>query len=64
MVRGSGAGAADSGLITSRVKPMTSKLIFTAYLLYAQHYRDSVENMPASLVVVTLEKALNGIAPS
>ena len=27
----------DSGLIPSRVKPMTLKLVFTAFLLDAQH---------------------------
>ena len=29
--------AVDSGLISSRVKPMTLKLVFTASLLDAQH---------------------------
>ena len=37
MVRASASAAADSGLITSRVKPMTLKLVFTALLLDAQH---------------------------
>ena len=40
---------------------MTFKLIFTASLLDAQHLRDSVENKPASLLVVPLGKALSGI---
>ena len=53
--------AVDSGLISSRVKPMTLKLVFTASLLDAQ---DSVENKPASLLVVPLGKALSGIPPS
>ena len=39
----------DSGLIPSRVKPMTFKLVFTASLLDAR--RKSVENLPASLLV-------------
>ena len=56
--------AVDSGLIPSRVKLMTLKLLFTASLLNAQHERDSVENKPASLFVVPLGKALNGIPPS
>ena len=38
------------------VKPMTLKLVFPASLLSTQHGRDSVENKPASLVVVTLGK--------
>ena len=43
---------------------MTLKLIFTAFLLDAQHQRDTMENKPASLLVVPLGKALNGIPPS
>ena len=43
---------------------MTLKLVFTASLLDAQHERDSVENKPASLLVVPLGKALSGILPS
>ena len=37
VVRASASGAVDSGLIPSRVKPMTLKLVFTATLLDAQH---------------------------
>ena len=33
-------------------------MVFTASLLGAQHKRDSVENKPASLLVVSLGKAL------
>ena len=43
---------------------MTLKLVFTASLLDAQHLRYSVENKPASLLVVPLGKAFNGISPS
>ena len=64
VVRVSATRAVDSGLIPSRVKSMTLKLLFTASLLNAQHERDSVENKPASLLVVPLGKALNGIPPS
>ena len=66
MVRTSASGAiiVDLGLIPSRVKPMTVKLVFTASLLDVQHYRDSVENKPTSLLVVPLGKALSGIPPS
>ena len=59
MVRAFGSGALDAGLIPSRVKTKTLKLLFTAFLLDAQHYRDSVGNKPASLLVVPLGKALN-----
>ena len=39
-------------------------MVFTASLLGAQHIRDSVENKPASLLVVSSGKALNGMPPS
>ena len=49
----------------SRVIPKDFKKgIFTASLLGAQHKKgDSVENKPASLLVVSLGKALNGMPP-
>ena len=37
MVRASASGAVNLGLIPSRVKLMTFKLVFTASLLDAQH---------------------------
>ena len=40
------------------------KSVFTASLLDATHLRDSVENKPASLLVVPLGKALSGNPPS
>ena len=39
-------------------------MVFTASLLGAPHIRDSVENKPASLLVVSFGKALNGMPPS
>ena len=39
-------------------------MVFIASLLGAQHIRDSVENKPASLLVVFLDKGLNGMPPS
>ena len=63
MVRASTVRAVDSGLIPSRVKPMTLKLVFTASLLDAPYEKDSVENKPASLLV-PLGKALSEIPPS
>ena len=39
-------------------------MVFTASLLGAQHIRDSVENKPASFLVVSLGKALNGMPQS
>ena len=38
--------------------------MFIASLLGTEHEKDSVENMPASLVVLSLDKTLNGISPS
>ena len=64
VVRASASEAVVLGLIQNRVKSMTVQLIFTAFLLDAQHYRDSVENKPTSLLVVPLGKALSGIPPS
>ena len=40
------------------------KMLFTASLLGAQQNRDSVENKPASLLVASLSKTLNGVPPS
>ena len=39
-------------------------MVFTASVLGAQHIRNSVENKPASLLVVSLDKALNGMPRS
>ena len=39
-------------------------MVFTTSLLGAQYIRDSVENKPASLLVESLGKALNGMPPS
>ena len=57
--RVSASVAVDSGLIRSLVKPMSMKLVFTSSLLDAQHM-GRVENKPASLLVVSLERALKG----
>ena len=64
VARASALGTVHLGLIPSRVKPMTLKLVFTASLPDAQHLRDSVENKPVSLLVVSLGEALSGIPPS
>ena len=57
MIRASASGAVDLGLIPGRVKPMTIKMVFTASLLDAQHYTDSVENKPASLLGLKMHLA-------
>ena len=49
--------------VPSQVKPMTVKLLLTASLLDVQHYGDSAENKPVSLLVVPLGKALSRIFP-
>ena len=41
------------------------KMVFTVFLRGSQHKkRDSVDNMPASLLVVSLGKVFNGMPPS
>ena len=42
----------------------SNKSVRCSSLLGAQHLRDSVENKPASLLVVSLGKALKGTPPS
>ena len=39
-------------------------MISTAFLLDAQNIMNSEENKPASLLVVFLDKTLNGMSPS
>ena len=63
-LQASTSGAVDSGLIPSSVKPTTVKLVFTASLIDAQNQKESVENKPASLLVIMLGKALSAIPPS
>ena len=41
----------------------TLKMIFTASLFGTQHNRDSVDNKPASSLVVSLGRKLNGMPP-
>ena len=55
-------GSCKLGLISSRVKPMTLKSVFTASVLDAQHERDNVENKPASLAYLCRwERHLTGL---
>ena len=66
MVRASALQSVDLGFISlvESYQKTLKKMVFTASLLGAQHIRDSVENKPASLLVVSLGKALNGMPPS
>ena len=64
MNKASASAMVGSDSITSRVKPVTLKLVFTASLLKVLHKSDSMENKPAGSLVVPLEKTLNGIFPS
>ena len=56
----SAPGAVDFGLIPSRVKTMTLKLVFIASLLAAQH-KGTVSRTSRQVSVVPLGKALSGI---
>ena len=62
MVTASVFGTVDSGLIPSRVKPMTLRLVLVASLLDAQHYWDSAENKPPILLVASLQRHLAGLS--
>ena len=66
MVRASDSQSIDLGFISlvESYQKTLKKMVFTAFLLGAQHIRDSVENKPASLLVVSLGKVLNGMPPS
>ena len=65
MVRASASQSVDLGVLSqaeSYQKTLKDGIhSFPAWLLA---YRDSVENKPASLLVVSLGKALNGMPPS
>ena len=65
VVRASASQSVDLGFI-SQVESYqkTLKMVFIASLLGAQQNRDSVENKPASLLVVSMGKTLNGIPQS
>ena len=65
MVRASASQSTDLGFISLfESYQKTLKIGIYSSLLGAQHIRDSVENKPASLLVVSLGKALNGMPPS
>ena len=65
VVRASALQSVDLGFVfqLGHAKRL-QKMVFTASLLGAQHNRDSVENKPASLLVVSLGKTLKGMPPS
>ena len=63
VVTASASRAIVIGLIPNRVKPITLKLVFTASLLDAHQQGDSEEKKSASLLVVPLGKAHDGIPP-
>ena len=64
MVTASASRSVDLGFI-SQVESYqkTLKIIFTASLLGVRHLGDVVENKPATSLVVSLGKALNGTPP-
>ena len=64
VVRASASQLVDLGLILQvESYQNTNKMVFTAFLFGAQH-RDNVGNKSASLLVVFLGKAYNGMPPS
>ena len=66
VVRASASQSVDLGFISQVESHQKTfkKMVFTASLLGARHIRDSVENKPASFLVVSLGKALNGMPHS
>ena len=62
VVRASALQSEDLGFI-SQVESYQKilKMVFTVFLLGAQQNRNSLENKPASLLVVSLGKRLNGM---
>ena len=65
VVRASASQSVDLGFIPLVDMPYQKalKLISTASLLGARHLSKVVENKPASSLVVSLDKALNGMPP-
>ena len=66
MVTASASQSLDLGFMSQveSYQQALKKMVFTTFLLGAQHESDSVENKPASLVVVSLGKTLNGMPSS
>ena len=66
MIRVSASQSVDLGFISQVESHQKTfkKMVFTASLLGALHNRDSVENKPASLLVVSLGKTLSRTPPS
>ena len=65
VVRASASQSVDQEFISQiESYQKTLKMVLTASLLGAQRNRDCVENKPASLLVMFLGKALNGMPPS
>ena len=56
VVKVSASGAVDSGLISSRAKPMTSKLVCTASLLDAQHLKGQCREQAGKLTYCVVGK--------
>ena len=65
VVKASASQSADLRSIfkSSHTKKLL-KIVFTASLLRAHQNRNSVENKPASLLVVSLSKTINRMPPS
>ena len=62
MIRASASQSVDLGFIFQvESYQKTLKMIFTASLLGTQQNGDNVEDKPASLLVVSLGKTLNGM---
>ena len=64
MIRVSASQSADLGFVSNSSHTKRLNMTFTAFLLGGQRKRDSSENKPESLLVVSLGKTLNRMLPS
>ena len=64
VVRASASQSVDLEFIPNRIIPKDLKNGIHSFPSWRSAHRDSVKNKPASLLVVSLGKALNGMPPS
>ena len=65
MVRASASNSVELGFLPmSNHNKRLQKMLFTAFLVGAQHKRDCVENKQERVLAVSLGKTWNGMPPS
>ena len=58
MIRAFAFRVVDSGLIPSRIKPMTLKLVFTASLVDAEHQKGECGEQAGTFTCCAVEKGI------